>query len=107
VVGSAGGSIRLFNMQSGQYRRSYPCQKTKYDLGSEVRYSNKQVHTQHTKAVTGLAIDSLNRTVVSCGLDGKVKVGPSKQYHPCPLLLTVYYPVTVLEFSVWFVNQGT
>ncbi|KAL3429300.1 Utp21 specific WD40 associated putative domain-containing protein [Aspergillus tetrazonus] len=73
VVGSAGGSIRLFNMQSGQYRRSYPCQKTKYDLGSEVRYSNKQVHTQHTKSVTGLAIDSLNRTVVSCGLDGKVK----------------------------------
>ncbi|KAL4745078.1 hypothetical protein BDW72DRAFT_208513 [Aspergillus terricola var. indicus] len=73
VVGSAGGSIRLFNMQSGQYRRSYPCQKTKYDLGSDVRYSNKQAHTQHTKAVTGLAVDSLNRTVVSCGLDGKVK----------------------------------
>jgi U3 small nucleolar RNA-associated protein 21 len=29
--------------------------------------------TKHTKAVTGLMIDSLNRTVVSCGLDGKVK----------------------------------
>ncbi|EAA59031.1 hypothetical protein AN8293.2 [Aspergillus nidulans FGSC A4] len=59
--------------QCGQYRRSYPCQKTKYDLGGEVRYSNKQIHTQHTKSVTGLAIDSLNRTVLSCGLDGKVK----------------------------------
>ncbi|KAL4991564.1 Utp21 specific WD40 associated putative domain-containing protein [Aspergillus falconensis] len=75
VVGSAGGSIDLFNMQSGQHRRSYPSQKSKYDLGSNPKYSNKQVHTstRHTKAVTGLVVDSLNRTVVSCGLDGKVK----------------------------------
>ncbi|KAL4974350.1 Utp21 specific WD40 associated putative domain-containing protein [Aspergillus desertorum] len=75
VVGSAGGSIGLFNMQSGQYRQSYPSQKSKYSLGSNARYSNTQAHafTRHTKAVTGLAVDSLNRTVVSCGLDGKVK----------------------------------
>lgn len=30
--------------------------------------------SKHTKSVTGLMIDNLNRTVVSCGLDGKLKV---------------------------------
>ncbi|EAQ87231.1 hypothetical protein CHGG_03850 [Chaetomium globosum CBS 148.51] len=28
---------------------------------------------RHTKAVTGIVVDSLNRTVISCSLDGKIK----------------------------------
>ncbi|KAL4778750.1 Utp21 specific WD40 associated putative domain-containing protein [Aspergillus varians] len=75
VIGSAGGSIGLFNMQSGQYRQGYPSQKAKNTLSSDSGFSTRQagMSTMHTKAVTGLAIDGLNRTIVSCGLDGKVK----------------------------------
>ncbi|KAL2837501.1 Utp21 specific WD40 associated putative domain-containing protein [Aspergillus pseudoustus] len=71
LVGSAGGSIGVFNMQSGQHRQSLPSQKTriKASRNSEALRRNYK----HTKAVTGLALDALNRTAVSCGLDGKVK----------------------------------
>lgn len=30
---------------------------------------------RHAGAVTGICVDSLNRTVISCSTDGKVKVG--------------------------------
>ncbi|KAL4811574.1 Utp21 specific WD40 associated putative domain-containing protein [Aspergillus unguis] len=75
VVGSAGGSIGLFNMQSGQYRQSYPPEKPKNNYGNAHGLPKQPTGTitTHTKAVTGLAVDGLNRTIVSCGLDGKVK----------------------------------
>lgn len=59
----------MYNMQSGQHRQSFPARLPK----SRVSKLNISPSTKHTKAVTGLMIDSLNRTVVSCGLDGKVK----------------------------------
>ncbi|KAL2866800.1 rRNA-processing protein UTP21 [Aspergillus lucknowensis] len=75
LLGSTGGSIDMFNMQSGLYRQSYPPQKTKTMSTFESQTSTWKVKksVKHTKAVTGLAVDGLNRTVVSCGLDGKVK----------------------------------
>jgi U3 small nucleolar RNA-associated protein 21 len=69
----------MFNMQSGQHRQSFPARPP----ASRATKSNASVlaaaaaASKHTKAVTGLMIDSLNRTVVSCGLDGKVKVSPT------------------------------
>ena len=66
MIGSAGGSIDMFNLQSGQHRQSFPSKAPKYRGAME--------DTKHNKAVTGLAVDSLNRTVVSSGMDGKVKV---------------------------------
>lgn len=67
----------MFNMQSGLHRQSFPARP---QAGRGIK-SNAQASiaaaTKHTKAVTGLMIDSLNRTVVSCGLDGKVKVHPT------------------------------
>ncbi|CAG8248445.1 unnamed protein product [Penicillium salamii] len=72
VIGSAGGSIDMYNMQSGQHRQSFPARlpasRSKINALATATGSSK-----HTKAVTGLMVDSLNRTVVSCGLDGKVK----------------------------------
>ncbi|KAF9885124.1 hypothetical protein FE257_000701 [Aspergillus nanangensis] len=66
LVGSAGGNIDMFNLQSGSHRQSFPTrirQKKNLQVAS----------TKHTKAVTGLMVDGLNQTVISCGLDGKVK----------------------------------
>ncbi|GAD95804.1 snoRNA binding protein [Paecilomyces variotii No. 5] len=67
LIGSAGGSIDMFNLQSGLHRQSFP---------ARLRNPSKKfaaAEGKHTKAVTGIMVDSLNRTVVSCGLDGRVK----------------------------------
>lgn len=86
LVGSAGGSIDMFNLQSGMHRQTFPArlspsQARKLKLEREFPNSDSGGHQmfrvgegRHTKAVTGLMVDSLNKTVVSCGLDGKVKV---------------------------------
>ena len=41
------------------------------------KHKSGEVSIGHSKAVTGLAIDNLNRNLVSCGLDGKLEVGKS------------------------------
>ena len=51
LIGSSNGSIVVYNMQSGLIRRKYKL---------------------HKKAVTGIALDGMNRKMVSCGLDGLV-----------------------------------
>lgn len=67
-MGSAGGIIDIYNLQSGQRRQRFPPSPSSKNKLGKVAVSG------HTKAVTGLAIDNLNRNVVSCGLDGKLKV---------------------------------
>lgn len=52
LVGSSLGGIAAYNLQSGLRRRRYMLHKE--------------------KAVTGLAMDGMNRKMVSCGLDGIV-----------------------------------
>ncbi|KAJ5469430.1 hypothetical protein N7539_009048 [Penicillium diatomitis] len=71
VVGSASGGIDMFNMQSGQHRQSFPPPAPK-SRKARVPVADRSAD-KHTKAVTGLMVDNLNRTVISCGLDGKVK----------------------------------
>lgn len=51
LVGSSNGSISIHNMQSGILRKKYKL---------------------HKRAVTGIALDGMNRKMVSCGLDGLV-----------------------------------
>lgn len=63
----------MFNMQSGQHRQSFPA-RLPAARSKVSALATASVSSKHTKAVTGLMVDSLNRTVVSCGLDGKVKV---------------------------------
>lgn len=89
LVGSAGGGIDMFNLQSGIHRRRYP---SKLTPGQAKKLKMMQANGEsavtrvgdkppkfgvgegkHTKAVTGLTVDGLNRTVISCGLDGKIK----------------------------------
>ena len=51
LVGSSNGSISIYSMQSGILRKQYKL---------------------HKRAVTGIALDGMNRKMVSCGLDGLV-----------------------------------
>ncbi|KAL8826877.1 MAG: hypothetical protein Q9191_003528 [Dirinaria sp. TL-2023a] len=87
LVGSAAGSISTYNLQSGIQRQKFPAvltpaQRKKLKThavenksdGSADRYQNYGPgEGKHVKAVTGLMVDPLNRKLISCGLDGKLK----------------------------------
>ena len=89
LVGSAGGSISSFNLQSGIQRQKFPSSltpgqarklKMDYAAGNDAiarGLDGSRKYTlgegRHKKAVTGLMIDGLNKTLFSCGLDGKIK----------------------------------
>ena len=86
LVGSAAGGIDMFNMQSGIHRQRFPPRLTptqaKRLKAHQMEEENEQKSGKqkflrgvgkHTSSVTGLQVDSVNRTVVSCGLDGRVK----------------------------------
>ncbi len=84
LVGSAHGSISMFNLQSGIERQRFPTTltpgqakrlKATYVVGGVENGPKKFAmgEGKHKKAVTGLMVDTLNRKVISCGLDGKVK----------------------------------
>ncbi|KAF2424905.1 WD-repeat protein-like protein [Tothia fuscella] len=88
LIGSAAGGIDMFNLQSGIHRQRFPARLTKKqadrlraqqaeatlipaDLSTKSTFSKGL--GKHTKAVTGLQVDNLNQTLISCSLDGKVK----------------------------------
>ena len=87
LVGSAAGSISMFNLQSGIQRQRYPAplapvqaRKLQISLANGDDSTGGEGSTRfavgqgkHKKAVTGLMVDGLNRTVISCSLDGKIK----------------------------------
>jgi U3 small nucleolar RNA-associated protein 21 len=91
LIGSAGGAIDMYNLQSGQHRRRFPARLTpteakKYKLQQLQAGESMSVNDgdaprkfakgegKHKGAVTGLAVDGMNRTMISCSDDGKVKV---------------------------------
>ncbi|KAI1461286.1 WD domain-containing protein [Annulohypoxylon moriforme] len=90
VVGSDGGSIDMFNLQSGLHRQRFPSKLTPAQARQvklqQLRQADTVVQLQarsatgflpgtgkHSKAVTGIVVDSMNKYVISCSLDGKVK----------------------------------
>ena len=83
VIGAESGGIDTFNLQSGQHRQRYPskltpaqARKLKLQMldGSFQEQSKFQPGLgKHTKAITGLVVDSMNKNLISCSLDGKVK----------------------------------
>ena len=83
LVGSAGGSITMYNLQSGIQRQKFPsslnaAQVRKMQLLQQIEDQTRTARYgpgqgKHLKPVSGLMVDSLNQTVISCGLDGKLK----------------------------------
>lgn len=85
LIGSSGGKIDMYNLQSGLRKQRFP----PLPSSKANKSANGVTYSGHTKAVTGLAIDSLNRTVVSCGLDGKLKVCSLTSLGPSNSMLTL------------------
>ncbi|KAK5132196.1 hypothetical protein LTR08_009320 [Meristemomyces frigidus] len=96
LVGSELGGVDMFNLQSGVLRQRFPARLTpgqakavKLDMsksaaGGEGERSGKaddvggkiiffRGQGKHASPVVGLAVDSLNKTVLSAGRDGEVK----------------------------------
>lgn len=87
VVGSETGSVDMYNLQSGHHRLRFPAKLTpaqarKLKMQQIENDGIIQVQTKrsfpmglgkHTKTVTGLVIDSMNKFVISSSLDGKLK----------------------------------
>ncbi|KAI9744757.1 MAG: hypothetical protein M1818_001682 [Claussenomyces sp. TS43310] len=90
LVGSHAGGIDSFNLQSGMHRQRFPARLTpaqarKLKIDQLERGNNpsqgqangsKRFQAglgRHTEEVTGLVVDSLNKYVISCSLDGMVK----------------------------------
>ena len=89
VVGSEGGSIDMYNLQSGVHRQRFPSRLTPAQARQlkmqQLRQADEVVHFQtesgkfpagtgkHRSAVTGLIVDSMNNHVVSCSADGTIK----------------------------------
>ncbi|TWU76621.1 hypothetical protein ED733_008194 [Metarhizium rileyi] len=90
VIGSEGGSIDMYNLQSGVHRQRFPSRLTpsqarqvriqqlrQADDVAQLQASRGQKFPpgtgKHTKAVMGLVVDAMNKMVISCSSDGKVK----------------------------------
>lgn len=91
----------MFNLQSGLHRQSFPPRGPK---SRTMKTPSNNENARHTKSVTGLMIDNLNRTVISCGLDGKVKVSSfgflwDFDSYGAQVVLTLYF--------LWFVVLGS
>ncbi len=93
----------MFNLQSGLHRQRFPARLTPaqarklklQQLATTNEHSQGSSESdlrrfspgegKHTKAVTGLIVDGLNRTVISCGLDCRVKVSAKLNWHELQL----------------------
>lgn len=90
LVGSEGGSIDMFNLQSGVHRQRFPSRLTPAQARQLRIHQLKQADSvqelqarssfkfapgsgKHTRPVTGVVVDSMNKLVISCSLDGTVK----------------------------------
>ncbi|CAA0393660.1 unnamed protein product [Arabidopsis thaliana] len=94
VVGTAGGWIERFNLQSGISRGSY------FDMSEKRRYA-------HDGEVIGVACDSTNTLMISAGYHGDLKVWDFKKRElksqwdvGCSLVKIVYHRVNGLLATV-------
>ncbi|CAK5040589.1 unnamed protein product [Aphanomyces euteiches] len=81
-VGTLGGAIFQYNMQSGEPRGSFPTAVTPAAKlikslmmpgASYVEKVDTSLPDKHNGQVTGVVVDGMNRCVISIGLDGKMK----------------------------------
>ena len=76
IVGSGGGAISSFNLQSGFQRQRFPAPITPAQARriKEHPSDHPPGTGRHTKAISGLTVDPLNRTLISASLDGTVRL---------------------------------
>ncbi|KHN98036.1 WD repeat containing protein 36 [Metarhizium album ARSEF 1941] len=90
IVGSEGGGIDMYNLQSGMHRQRFPSRlapsQARQVRLQQLRQADDVAQLQisgghkflpgtgkHTKAITGLVVDNMNKRVISCSSDGRIK----------------------------------
>lgn len=105
LVGSVGGAIFQYNMQSGDKRGSFPTAATPkgkliraLTLPGSTLVVNEDTTAAHAHdgPVSAVVVDALNQTVVSGGIDGQLKFWDFKS-HALVFELSVASPVTQME----------
>ena len=77
IIGSAGGSLDMFNLQSGAHRQRYPPRLTPAQA-KQLKLQQMDpdfvfaVPRGHRDAVTGIVVDNLNQSMVTTSLDGSI-----------------------------------
>ena len=103
----------MFNLQSGRHHQSFPALSVRPQVQASSKGRGKaplaveNSEPKHTKTVTGLMVDGLNQTVISCSLDGKVKVSIAN--NPPPKFVNMFltscdYSSGIFYQGVWLVN---
>jgi U3 small nucleolar RNA-associated protein 21 len=77
IVGSSGGSLDMFNLQSGAHRQRYPPRLTPAQAKQLKQQQADPEHVAagargHRAAITGVVVDNLNQTMVTASLDGMI-----------------------------------
>ncbi|KAG6954024.1 hypothetical protein JG688_00012543 [Phytophthora aleatoria] len=109
LVGSLGGSVFRYNMQSGEKRGSYPLAATPKakiirslvlpgsDLSAlQADEADKTAADAHNGPVSAVAVDALNEALVSAGIDGKLKFWGFKK-HELRYEIDVGSPISQME----------
>jgi U3 small nucleolar RNA-associated protein 21 len=108
-VGSLGGATFQYNMQSGEARGSFPVAATPQakiirslvlpgtDLSTlQDDEAEKTAADAHNGPVSAVAVDALNETLVSAGIDGKLKFWGFKK-HELRFEIDVGSPISQME----------
>ncbi|KEF59680.1 uncharacterized protein A1O9_04526 [Exophiala aquamarina CBS 119918] len=77
IVGSAGGCLDMFNLQSGAHRQRYPprltpAQAKQAKLQRQSSEHIASVPRGHKDAITGIIVDNLNRMMITTSLDNSI-----------------------------------
>lgn len=77
IIGSTGGSIDMYNLQSGIHRQQFP---PKLNPAQAKQLRLRQLQTDkgtasqgHHGSISGISVDALNQSMVSCSLDGSIR----------------------------------
>jgi U3 small nucleolar RNA-associated protein 21 len=77
IIGSIGGSIDMYNLQSGIHRRQFPPKPTPAEAKQlrlrQLQTDKEVVGRGHRGSVSGITMDALNQFMVSCSLDGSIR----------------------------------
>jgi U3 small nucleolar RNA-associated protein 21 len=80
LVGTTAGEIRMWNMQSGKERKSFaltgeaPGDSKPAIIAAKSKVKKVKEVKKTIEAITGLATDALNTTVIAGTLEGKLYV---------------------------------
>ena len=84
LVSSSTGIIFMYNMQSGIKRKAFDVGPCPPSIVDRLRVATTSKRKVEERCVTGLASDTLNRTVIASTLDGTLNVSTLLKARPLP-----------------------